>query len=179
MFIKLLGKLPLFQGLSEGELEELLTYFDHESFQKGEEVLTEYQGEEEVKMYVILGGAVEIVKRAMNQEEREISLDVLKTGEIFGEMKIVDVLVRSATVRAIKDTQTISISKENLERLLEENPRIYGILMRNIARRLSHRLRKADTFQATMLSKEGRGQAEFSQKSSSSEEKENGLETKS
>lgn len=151
---KLLMKIPVFRGMEQKELENLLCFLEDEKFDMGDNILKEYENEEDTKMYVILEGGVEILKKAPSKDEEEVHLNILRPGESFGEMGLVDVMVRSATVRAIAPTRTFSLSKWNLNRLFELHPRVYGLLMRNIAQQISRRLRKADVFQASVLYKE-------------------------
>ena len=152
--LKILRKIPIFRGLTEEQMKTLLAFLKEENFDLGEQILTEYEADEDAKMYVILSGGVEVLKKALASEEEEISLNFIKPGESFGEMGLVDVLVRSATVRAVAPTRVLSLSRKDLNRIFELHPRIYGILMRNIAQQISKRLRRADALQASLLYKQ-------------------------
>ncbi|RME81394.1 MAG: cyclic nucleotide-binding domain-containing protein, partial [Planctomycetota bacterium] len=151
---RILKKIPLFRGMENHDLEHLLCFLEEEQFDMEENILQEYEADEGAKMYIILEGGVEVLKKAPSKDEEEIHLNILKPGESFGEMALVDVMVRSATVRAIAPTRVLSLSRWNLNRLFELHPRVYGILMRNIAQQISRRLRKADVLQAFMLYKD-------------------------
>lgn len=87
-------------------------------------------------MYVVLSGEVVIYKKVIQNATRV--LHIVKEGEYFGEMSLIaeSGTRRSASAKAIKDTEVVQIDKEGLYNLLKEKPE-FGL---NIIRQMSDRL---------------------------------------
>ncbi|MGC8766092.1 MAG: cyclic nucleotide-binding domain-containing protein [Brevinematia bacterium] len=73
------------------------------------------------KAYVILKGNVRITKFVNGNE---VLLAVLKEGDVFGEMAILENRPRSATATAVGETELLYIKKENFEMMVHTNPDI-------------------------------------------------------
>lgn len=94
------------------------------------------EGDKGDVMYLIKEGQVKITK-GMGPDERVLA--VLKEGDFFGEMAIIDGSPRSATATAIVPTSLLIIDKETFKAKVRENPLIEYIL-----ETLTKRLRNAD-----------------------------------
>lgn len=81
-----------------------------ELFFKGKTIIT--QGDEAFRAYYIESGRVEVV---INEGDVELKVSELGPGDIFGEMALIDKGPRSATVRALEDTATTVISRDEIE----------------------------------------------------------------
>ena len=66
-------------------------------------------------------------------------------GDFFGEMALIDILSRSASVYSSGETRILAFPKQVSIALFSRVPRVQMTLMLNIARNLSLRLREADT----------------------------------
>jgi len=73
-----------------------------------------------------------------------VTLAVLGPGEFFGEMCILDLLPRCATVKAAGHATVVSVAASAFYHLYEKLPRQHSVLLLNIARDLSRRLRHLD-----------------------------------
>ncbi len=69
---------------------------------------------------------------------------MLGPGDWFGEMSIVDIQPRSATVRTLAPSRLLRISAADLDALYRYDLRSYSLIVLNLARELSRRLRVAD-----------------------------------
>ena len=78
-------------------------------------------------------------------------LAILGPGDWFGEMSILDVLPRSATMRVVAPSQLLRFSAQDLDTLYRRDLRAYSLLVLNIARELSRRLRVADGLLADLV----------------------------
>jgi len=87
-------------------------------------------------MYLIKEGQIKITK-GKGPDERVLA--VLKEGDFFGEMAIIDGSPRSATATAVVPTSLLIIDKETFKAKIRENPLIEYIL-----ETLTKRLRNAD-----------------------------------
>lgn len=92
------------------------------------------QGESADAMYVVVYGSVEVVLERPDGRTRVV--DVLGPGATVGEMALLTNEARSATVRAVRDSELVRLSKDEFFALLEEHPRTAVELARTLARRL-------------------------------------------
>ena len=113
MNIQDLRKSPLFQGLSDEELQHLMDNAKPVSLKAGEALMR--QGEEGDLAFVVVSGAFEIQKQS---GQSIIKIDVRSSGEVLGEMALLSSAPRSATVIAVTDSETLCISKAVFENLL-------------------------------------------------------------
>ena len=105
----------------------------------GERVFTD--GDLGTTMYIVQSGKVRLF-RMVDGGKRVHGM--MEKGDFFGEMCILETLPRSATVQATEDATLYSLSSIVFYQLYESLPRQYGILLVNIARDLSRRLRHLD-----------------------------------
>jgi CRP-like cAMP-binding protein len=131
-----LAGVPLFSELKSGELKRLTKAMVERRFPKGHVIVKE--GDQAVAFYVISAGQVEVVK-GIDQEKPQL-LATLGAGEFFGEMALLDGYPRSASIRALDDTECVVLSRWDFIAELRSSPDIaVGILPV-----LSRRLREAD-----------------------------------
>ena len=129
--IEVLGRVPLFQGLPRDDLERIADLVNPREVKAGEFLFRE--GDPGDKFYIVFDGAVEILKeRPLGDHER---LAVKRSGEAFGEMSLLNDAPRSASVRAVEETQLLSVSQLEFEELLGGES-IAVRLMRGLARAL-------------------------------------------
>ncbi|MFA6857625.1 MAG: Crp/Fnr family transcriptional regulator [Treponema sp.] len=89
--------------------------------------------------YLIQSGKVQLVK-CVNDSKK--NLDILKPGEFFGEMAILDNSPRSATCVAIGKVECLEFNKENFELLITGNPQIAIILLKLFCKRIYDQKRR-------------------------------------
>ena len=135
----------MFRGLSNDALGTLTENVRTLDYSPGNVVITE--GTLGDTLYIIVEGSVEVV---INLEANdETILAVLKRGQIFGEMCLIESLPRSASVRAQGDPTVLhAVHKSDLHRLFKTAPEQFSLLILNIARGLSRRLRRVDQLYA-------------------------------
>jgi len=137
----LLEKCPLFVGFHEGQLESLFKMVQIKEYESGETIVEE--GAPGDSMFVLMDGTVDVEKST--PEGTPLVLTTLDDrGVFFGEMAIVDVRSRSATVRAKERTRLISVTKDTLYTLFDEYPELMILVPSNIAKVLAERLRSVD-----------------------------------
>ena len=113
MMREFLRKVPLFDGLSEEDFEHLCEDAKLVSLTEGETLVTE--GEAGDTAYVIQTGELEVFQESGG---REVFLAARKTGEVIGEMAVLEESPRTATLKARTDSTLIAIGKESMDHLL-------------------------------------------------------------
>jgi CRP/FNR family cyclic AMP-dependent transcriptional regulator len=129
----------LFGGFSDEDLGVVLPLLAEESFAEGEEIVRE--GEMGDRLYFIERGCVEILKRSGG---KDCLIATLRSGDAFGEMEVIDVQARSATVRATEPVFALTLRHRDMLHLYRKNLDVFARLLLNVARELSRRLRKMD-----------------------------------
>jgi CRP-like cAMP-binding protein len=140
MTIDKLRDIGLFGALSDDVLTHLATTLKQFTVMPGDAIFRE--GEPAHEMFVLLDGEAEVVKRSRVGREHRIAL--LGPTDCFGEMSVIDMQPRSATVRAVAPSRVLRISAEDMDGLYRHDLKSYALITLNIARDLSRRLRVTD-----------------------------------
>jgi CRP-like cAMP-binding protein len=135
-----LRDIGLFGALSDEVLTHLVGTLKQLTVVPGDTLFRE--GEPAREMYVLLDGEVEVVKKSRQGREHRIAL--LGPSDCFGEMSVIDMMQRSATVRAVAPSRVLRISSEDMDALYRFDLKSYALIVLNIARDLSRRLRVTD-----------------------------------
>lgn len=140
----LLDELELFHGFfSFPELKCMSSCMNIISAKKDDVIFRE--GEKGGYMLILLEGKMQVSKSG------DGGLHLLSfegKGRVLGEMALIDHETRSATCVAAVDCEMVSLSADNLEKLVAEHPRIAYKLMFVLARLLSRRLRRTSALLA-------------------------------
>ena len=144
----ILRDIGLFGGLDDESLSVLARELPTVHVETGEVVVSE--GEQAREMYVVIGGELEVIKEGRTGGDVRVAL--FGPGDWFGEMAILDVQPRSASVRAVAPTMLVRITAEEVDKLLyRRDLKAYALFVMNIARELSRRLRVADGILAQLV----------------------------
>jgi len=127
-----LAQVPLFSQLSRGDLRRLARGAVSRHFGKGDIIVKE--GEQAVVFYFVGSGSAEVVKGAEGTSPRV--LGTLGPGDFFGEMALLDNYLRSATVRALEDTECLQLWRWDFLYALRTNPQIAAEILPVLSRRL-------------------------------------------
>lgn len=136
----LLAKIHIFAGLQPAYLRRIAAVGIREHHALGATVFSE--GAAGDKMYLILSGAVRISRQVPGMGEE--ALAVLRAGNYFGEMSLVDDSPRSADAKAHEATELLVLKKEDLEDLLFVDRDLAYDLLWNFVRTLTSRLRETN-----------------------------------
>jgi CRP/FNR family cyclic AMP-dependent transcriptional regulator len=141
-------EIGLFGGLSDEILETFVAALPVIEVAPGQNVFKE--GETGRELFVLLEGEVEILRCSKRGHETRVAM--LGPGDWFGEMSVLDVLPRSATTRAVAPSRLLRFTAHDLDALYRRDLRAYSLLVLNIAREMSRRLRVADGLLAEVVS---------------------------
>ena len=138
-----LKRCSLFGGVTEQAFAHLRPYIRRQRFAAGEVILAE--GAVNDRIYFIETGRVDITKAAAVETGTvDRHLVTMAAGDTFGEMELVDIQPCEATVKALEDTITLTLSNRDLYRVSKVDMKTYALLIMNLARELSRRLRQTD-----------------------------------
>ena len=128
-------KYSLFGGLIEEQIKNIIPLMDHEEFAPGDMIITE--GKPNDKVHFIIKGQVAVTKR-------EVQLARFSEGDAFGEMEVLDVMPAVASIKAVTQVTIMSISNKTLRTIYNMDLKAFSLIIMNLARDMSRRLRKTD-----------------------------------
>ena len=131
---------PFFGGLSDASLDLLIAMLVERSFDAGATVVAE--GEPGRSMYVVQSGALAVSRRG--EGGRVIRIAGLGPGDFFGEMTLLEMQGRSATVATVGPAVLYECTARSLYAYYKADVHAYVMVMQNINRELCRRLRRAD-----------------------------------
>ena len=94
------------------------------------------------ELFVVVSGAVEV--SGLRASGQPVVFMVARTGDCFGEMSVLDLQPRVCQARAVQDAEVVIVSAGDLDALYRFDMKAYSLLVLNLARELSRRLRRSD-----------------------------------
>jgi CRP-like cAMP-binding protein len=131
---------PFFGGLSDASLDLLVAMLVERRFDVGATVVAE--GEPGRSMYIVHSGALVVSK--LGESGRAIRMTSLGPGDFFGEMTLIEMQNRSATVVVDSPAVLYELTARNLYTCYKTDITAYVMVLQNINRELCRRLRRAD-----------------------------------
>ncbi|PKL12669.1 MAG: cyclic nucleotide-binding domain-containing protein [Spirochaetae bacterium HGW-Spirochaetae-8] len=135
-------KHSMFGGLTAAELEIIRPSLDERHYPKGTRILT--QGEPNNTVYFIFEGEISIQKHPDEAAGPVRQIAVLHPGDSFGEMELIDIQPCAASVVCLTDSIVIALTNRDLYQLSKEHLQTYTMIIMNLARDISRRLRSTD-----------------------------------
>jgi CRP/FNR family transcriptional regulator, cyclic AMP receptor protein len=133
-------QVTIFAGLDASALRQLLRKAIRQEVDAGHVVVRE--GESGNQFYLLLEGDARVVKAFGT--DREIELAQVRSGDFFGEMCLLETLPRVATVQTTSAAVLLRLSAMAFLDLYDTRPDQHSLLLLNLARDLSRRLRRLD-----------------------------------
>lgn len=131
--IRLLSLVDIFEPLSTVEIEELNGQLSDRHLEPGEIFYTPQDRSE--KLFLLWKGRVRVYRTT---DGRELTLAVVESGTVFGEMALTAQQLQGAYAQALETTEISVMGREDLERLILEKPQV-GLQITHL---LSERLRR-------------------------------------
>ena len=128
----MLSEIPLFQGLSEEQLDFLTTLTRRFTYSRNSVLIN--QGEHSNSLYIVLKGELKVT--ALGSGGRQIILAFLGVGNFVGELSLLDDKPRSATVQTTEETETMQVTQEVFHRFVESFPETLLPMLRMMSGRL-------------------------------------------
>ena len=138
--LEALRDVGLFGGLNDAAVESLARAHDVVEVPAGDAVYRE--GDPGREMFVVLEGEVELTKAVSGGE---VLVASVVRNDWFGEMSILDILPRPSTARVVTGAHLLRLTAHDLDVLYRRDSKAYTLLVLNIAREMSRRLRTVDS----------------------------------
>jgi len=129
-----LKQIPIFSSLNDNHVEKIREIVEEINIPKGSNIFK--QGDFGDAFYIVINGKVKISKK---EDSEEKTIAVLKDGDFFGEMALLEEAPRSATASASEDCKLYKITQKNFGYIMLLNPAISLKIMRY----MSDRVRKS------------------------------------
>jgi CRP-like cAMP-binding protein len=130
-----LRKYSFFGGLMPEQIDSVFPRMTHENYEAGVDIIRE--GEQNGRVLFITSGRVAVVKKG-------IVLIEFKEGDTVGEMEILDMQPAVASIRALCPVEVASLSHGALHEVYKHDVKTFALIVMNLARDLSRRLRRLD-----------------------------------
>jgi CRP-like cAMP-binding protein len=115
------------------ELHLISAQMTEQSYDAGAVVFQE--GDVGDRLFVILTGTMHVY---VEREGKTITYALMRAGECFGEMALIEDAPRSATIRAEAPAHCLTLSKQDFLHLIQRHPQIALTIMKSLCQRLRH-----------------------------------------
>lgn len=137
--IELLQRMPLFGAIRDDALEFIVEQTCSVVVNAGSFFFRE--SEPARSMFVLESGRVAVLR---HWQHRELRVRELGQGDCFGEMALMDLQPRSASVRAEADCSALELMPATLLALFERDAEQFALIQMNMGREVCRRLRETD-----------------------------------
>lgn len=144
--LEFLPTIALFGGLERATLERIIAKMGRHAMAPGSQICSE--GELGRSMFVVRHGEA-VVYRDLPGGKR-LKMVRLGQGEFFGEMTLIDIQKRSASVMVDRPSLLLSLGNKDLYALYQEDVAGYVMVLQNLCRELSRRLRTTNNKLSTL-----------------------------
>ena len=138
--LEFLKSIPIFGGLEGAALERIIGMLEESAFPEGAIVCQ--QGDVGRTMYIVRSG--EVVLSRIGESGVPVRVVRLGPGEFFGETTLLEIHARSSTAVVDAPATIYVLSNSGFYKLYREDIQAYVMVITNICRELSRRLRKAE-----------------------------------
>ncbi len=138
--VALLKKISFFNGLFEQDYTEIAQVFSLKVFQEGEKIITEGSTKNRDAYILLTGSACTHIETSDNNEQ-QAKINMINSGQIFGEFAMVSDAPRSATVLATETSHVLVLNTPEFFCIVEKNYHLGLIIYKQIATILADRVR--------------------------------------
>jgi len=128
----LLRQTALFSMLDEDTLDEVLQVLTVIKLKRGTDLFLE--NDEANTLYIVADGRIAIIKSFVDRKDSMVAL--IEPGDLFGEMGLFEDQLRSATARAVENSELIEVPYPPIRKALEARPSLLWSLVSLLAQRL-------------------------------------------
>jgi CRP/FNR family cyclic AMP-dependent transcriptional regulator len=131
---------PFFGGLLDASLDRVIALLVERHYEKGATVVGE--NEDGRSMYIVHAGDLLVFKKS--SAGRTVPISRLGPGDFFGDMTLIEIQPRSASVLAETPAVLFELSAASLFALYEADIHAYAMVLQNMNREMCRRLRRAN-----------------------------------
>lgn len=128
---RVLGRLPIFQGLEPQMLQSAFDYFVHKGFEPGETI--NWEGDPGEKLFVLAEGKAKLSHN--DGKNRGVLIDILTRGEIFGNLSLDTNALYAYSTQALTRCCALAIKVEDFKKVLDLSPQLALKTMQVLAER--------------------------------------------
>jgi CRP-like cAMP-binding protein len=128
--VEALSKSKIATELTPEQCQALASTMTLRDLKLGEVLVRE--GDIDDHLYVVTRGALGVVKAAGT--DNELTLNVMRPGDVVGELSFLDGATRFASLMAMSETRVLGLSRGDLEAMLDRDPHLVYRIMRAIVR---------------------------------------------
>lgn len=137
--LPILNRISVFGALDDQQLNTVFHLLEVEIYKKGDIVFEE--GESPSHIRIIKKGIIRIVE---NLHETPLELYEFGVGDCFGETSVIGILPHTASAVVLEDCELLVFPRQKLFGLYESDPKLFGLLILNIAREACRRLSQTE-----------------------------------
>jgi len=132
--VQLLRQVSIFAELPQDTLADLAKRVWHKEAEAGSVIVSQEEAGDQ--LFVIASGKVKVV--LYGETGREIILSILRGGDFFGEMSLLDRQPRSANVVAVEDSLLLGLDRDAFQTHITSHPSTALAILAEMSRRLRH-----------------------------------------
>ena len=129
-----LGQIVLFSGCTPKDLDFIRNKMAMRNYKRGEVIF--HQFDEGDRLFIVIQGLVKISKTSLDGREKDLA--IMRPGDCFGELSLLDGEPRSAAASAVEPTQTGVLLRNDFLELLQRNPNLSAGIIRLLATRFRY-----------------------------------------
>ena len=137
--LPILNKISIFGALDDQQLYVVFQLLEVEQYKKGEFIFR--QGDAPSHIRIIRSGRIHMIEEI---DGTPLKLLEFGTGDCFGETSVLAIHTHTASALAVEDTELLVMPRDKLFHLYNTEPKLFGMLMMNIAREACRRLIKTE-----------------------------------
>jgi CRP/FNR family transcriptional regulator, cyclic AMP receptor protein len=136
-------------ALSDAEVETLLKVLKVQTYEASEALIE--QGTTTDSLFWVWDGELDVL---MNTPEGEKKIAEITRGSLLGEISLLNPGPATATIRSEQGCTALHLDHQTLEELWQSNPNIAQVLMSEILKLVSRRIRSADATLQRLLAEQ-------------------------
>jgi len=127
-----LARVPLFERLSNQDLARLQSLTERKKLAANTAVF--FQDDPSDSLYVVLSGSAKVFRTS--EDGRDRILMILRAGDAFGELAMIEGQPRSATVQTLEETELLSLARKDFEKFAAEHPDFLYKMLQSMCERV-------------------------------------------
>jgi CRP/FNR family cyclic AMP-dependent transcriptional regulator len=146
--VNLVKGCPLFHEIYDNEISEIIKHCVVASYEPDDLIIK--QGDTSTDIYVLLYGHADIY---VNVGDSKKFITTLTTGDLFGELVLINETQRTANIVSRDHCDVLIISYDDFYSFYHKSPNVFALMVLNVTRLITKRLKNANTVIQDLSSK--------------------------